>query len=152
MTEIRVIAHRGNIDGPSPHENDPRHVSEALEAGFDVEIDVWYVDDYIWYGHDYPKYRADQEEFNKIIPYAWLHCKNIEAAAFLANHFMTPNFFWHEDDTITLTSHNYLWTYPGASLTPFSVAVMPETVHQEFEALPYAICTDYALAYQELLK
>jgi hypothetical protein len=152
MTEIRIIAHRGNIDGPSADENKPSHIIKALDSGFEVEIDVWYLNGDIWFGHDYPQYRMQQNEFNKIIPFSWLHCKNIEAVEYLSDHFMEPNYFWHESDTLTLTSHKYLWTYPGAGITSKSIAVMPETTHQEFYNIPFGICTDYAIAYRELLK
>lgn len=152
MIYPRIIAHRGNLFGPSPYENKPSHIMNAISEGFDVEIDVWYIDDQIWFGHDYPQYLVRQNILNKIVQYAWLHCKNIEAAQFFSNHFMSPNFFWHENDTITITSHKYLWTYPGAELTNKSIAVMPELAKQEFKTLPFGICTDYAVAFKELLN
>ena len=40
---MKLIAHRGNIDGPNPErENSPEYIEEALKAGYDVEVDVWY--------------------------------------------------------------------------------------------------------------
>ena len=37
-----LISHRGNIDGPNEvRENSPYYIMEALEAGYDVEIDLW---------------------------------------------------------------------------------------------------------------
>ena len=33
-----LIAHRGNIDGPSEMENHPDHIQKALDAGFNVEV------------------------------------------------------------------------------------------------------------------
>lgn len=152
LSEVKIIAHRGNVNGPSPYENRPDHIQNALDMGFDVEIDVWYLNNSIWFGHDYPEYRVDQKDFNKLIPFAWLHCKNIEAVEYLGDHYMKPNYFWHESDTLTLTSHKYLWTNPGEGITSKSIAVMPETTHQEFYNIPFGICTDYAIAYHELLK
>ena len=36
------IAHRGNTRGPKPEkENDPEYILQAINEGFDVEIDVW---------------------------------------------------------------------------------------------------------------
>jgi hypothetical protein len=41
---MRIIAHRGNLDGPDPtRENSPIYVMAALAAGVDVEVDLWLV-------------------------------------------------------------------------------------------------------------
>ena len=40
-----LISHRGNLNGKSNMENRPGHINKALWQGFDVEIDVWYIDD-----------------------------------------------------------------------------------------------------------
>ena len=38
-----LISHRGNLKGINPQrENEPLYIVEALEKGFDVEIDVWW--------------------------------------------------------------------------------------------------------------
>lgn len=149
---IKLIAHRGNLNGPSPYENRLDQVLSAIDLGFDVEVDVWYIDGRVWFGHDHPKYLIAQELFNKIIPSSWLHCKNVEAMEFLSNHFMSPNFFWHENDKTTLTSHKYIWTYPGEGLTAKSIAVMPELTTQKFDTIPFGICTDYPIAYKKLFQ
>ena len=41
---MKYIAHRGNMNGPSALENHPDHIREALQAGFDVEVDTWVID------------------------------------------------------------------------------------------------------------
>ena len=38
-----IIAHRGNINGPSSLANHPLQIKRALDAGFDAEIDVWWI-------------------------------------------------------------------------------------------------------------
>jgi hypothetical protein len=60
--------------------------------------------------------------------------------------------FWHEEDSVTLTSKGYLWTYPGKQLAPNSVCVMPELVEYSNEEMLicHAICTDYPYRYKEL--
>ena len=38
-----LIAHRGNISGiDDARENSPKYISEALNIGYDVEVDVWH--------------------------------------------------------------------------------------------------------------
>ena len=41
-------------------ENRPGHINKALWQGFDVEIDVWYIDDEFWLGHDIPHYKIEE--------------------------------------------------------------------------------------------
>lgn len=56
---MRLIAHRGNTSGPSEFENSPAHIVSAIKAGFDVEIDVRYIDGKFMLGHDKPTYEVD---------------------------------------------------------------------------------------------
>jgi hypothetical protein len=50
-----LISHRGNLNGPNPErENHPDYIWEALRAGFEVEIDVWWVEGKFKLGHDEP--------------------------------------------------------------------------------------------------
>ena len=48
---MRLISHRGNLTGKYPlMENTPAYIREAVDAGYEVEIDVWgdTKGDYIW--------------------------------------------------------------------------------------------------------
>ena len=39
-----LISHRGNIDGEFHElENNPTYIESAIKLGYDVEIDVWYI-------------------------------------------------------------------------------------------------------------
>ena len=41
---MKLIAHRGNVNGPNPDkENHTDYINEAIILGYDVEIDVWFV-------------------------------------------------------------------------------------------------------------
>lgn len=43
---MKIISHRGNLNGPSPKtENTPEQIDFALKKGFDVEIDLWKIND-----------------------------------------------------------------------------------------------------------
>lgn len=37
---MRIIAHRGNLNGPTTKENHPDYLLQAIEAGFDAEADI----------------------------------------------------------------------------------------------------------------
>ena len=56
-SNVIYIAHRGNMTGSCPEENSPEHILKALQAGFEVEVDVWYFNGDWFLGHsgtDYP--------------------------------------------------------------------------------------------------
>lgn len=144
------IAHRGNLNGPNPNkENDPSYVLEALGNSYDVEIDVWHLNDMWWLGHDEPKYGIEQTFFQK--QGLWCHAKNVEALEKLLE-INNVNCFWHQDDDCVVTSKKYIWTFPGRPLTRKSVAVMPENTSMQDLSIVAGICTDYVEKYQKQYK
>jgi len=142
---MKLISHRGNLHGPDPRENEPSFILEALSKGFDVEIDLRLVSGCCYLGHDYPQYEI-QLEFLKIQG-LWIHCKNIEALELCRDLNIVNDYFWHQDDDVTLTSNNFLWTFPGKELTRHSIAVMPEMVSFSNLKVAYGICSDFIETY-----
>jgi len=119
-----LISHRGNLVGKTPaRENSPDYILEALYEGYNVEIDVWYIDDRWMLGHDEPQYEINASflKDNRL----WCHAKNIEALSMMRREDQI-RYFWHQDDDVTLTSDNYLWVYPGKQLVDGSICVLPE--------------------------
>jgi hypothetical protein len=58
---IKFISHRGNLHGPDPKlENKPPHIIEALNIGFDVEVDVFFRNKKFYLGHDHPQYEVSK--------------------------------------------------------------------------------------------
>jgi len=147
------ISHRGNTFGPEPkRENTLEHIQHAFDFGFDVEIDVWYVDGVLRLGHDVPGETLPMEYIHN--QKLWFHCKNVRALLFL-QHQEKVKYFWHEKDQYTITSNKKIWTYPGKQLVPSAVAVLPEVKLQGsvFELFScHAICTDFPIHYQALYK
>lgn len=139
---MKLIAHRGNINGPSSDENNPQLIEDVLAQGYDAEIDVHFVNGTFWLGHDEPVYKIDVEFLKR--DGLWCHAKNFGALIALKT-INIKNFFWHENDAFTLTSSGYIWTYPGQPLLGSSIAVMPETVMDDILSLPqvYGVCSDY---------
>ena len=139
-----LIAHRGLVNGPGKEfENKPAQIETALAMEFDCEIDVWFKDGEWWLGHDAPTYLVDFEFLEQ--PGLWIHAKNLAALYILTGTEL--NYFWHQDDTYTLTSHCYIWTYPGKQLSKHSIMLMPEWSNPELTNLNtadcYGICSDY---------
>lgn len=137
---MRLIAHRGNTSGPSEFENSPAHIVSAIKAGFDVEIDVRYIDGKFMLGHDEPTYEVDPWFFSDAM---WCHAKNVDALVELKK-LGVRHYFWHDADAHTLTSSGYIWTYPGAPLNKYSISVMPELIDKaQLTSGIYGICSDY---------
>ena len=142
---MKLIAHRGLINRSNKElENTIDQILHAIELGFDCEIDVWFENNKWFLGHDCPKHEIDFNFLKE--PGLWIHCKNFQACEQLSSTIL--NYFWHEEDQRTLTSHNYWWTYPGYDLGKRSIAVMPEWV-MPLENIPnlkldcYGVCSDF---------
>lgn len=150
-----VISHRGNLTGPnSVDENNPNAIDDAIALGLQVEIDVRYVEDTNTFvlGHDYPEYDIPIGWLNERRLNLWVHCKNIEAIKVLRNNNSNLNYFYHDLDECTLTSHGFPWIHPNS--LPFSggIFVLPElsdsyapTVMSDFELA--GVCTDFPYRY-----
>jgi hypothetical protein len=149
---MKLIAHRGNINGPDPSkENKPEYIEQAISQGYDVEIDIRYspLDKGLYLGHDEPEYKVTWHWLSGLRDRLWIHCKNIEALYEFNYGTSGFNYFWHQEDYFTLTSRNYIWTYPGQAYTPRSVIVMPEVYKNldDFVDLRaydcFGVCSDY---------
>lgn len=153
---MKFISHRGNITGREPrYENSPLYIEQAIKAGFDVEVDIWYMDNEYWLGHDRPEYRTGIHFLKKWYEYLWIHCKNIEA---LEHMFITRqtyrkgfrlNYFWHEEDTLTLTSKGIPWVYPNKGPIRGGIMVMPEYNDEEIPTYVGGICSDKIGLYRD---
>jgi len=140
---MRIISHRGNLTGPSYTENTLNSIRAALDAGFDVEVDIWRKDDSLWLGHDFPQYYfLDQDLLND--KRIWFHAKNLSALHYMSLYHPKSNFFWHQNDDYTLTSSGKIWTYPGKSICGESIIVALDhhRIDSAMQYPIYGICTD----------
>jgi len=143
-----LIAHRGNINGKfESYENEPNYIDKALKKGYDVEIDIWVIEGNFYLGHDKPQYGITLEWLDKRKNELWIHCKNIEAMEWFNSLFGTYNYFWHQEDTLTLTSKGYIWAHPGKQPIKASIAVMPE-IYNDDTSQCLGICSDYIQNYK----
>jgi len=142
-----LISHRGNLEGKIiERENHPNYIEEALNLNYDVEIDVWMIEGVLYLGHDEPQYGVTQHWLNERYEHLWVHCKNIEAMEWF-NAIGGFNYFWHENDTMTLTSRNYIWAFPDKQPIERSIAVMPEIYNDDVSKC-IGICSDYIKNYK----
>ena len=146
---MKFISHRGNLNGPNLNEeNNPSYVLNALNKGFDVEIDVWFIDGYFFLGHNEPKYIIPNNFLEN--SGLWCHAKNLDSLHMMI---LNPviNCFWHQNDEFTITSKGFIWTYPGGMLTEKSICVLPEKNNKNILDIKncYGICSDFLLNYKK---
>lgn len=143
-----LISHRGNLNGRVEDlENTPEYIDLALSKGFDVEIDTWFVDGKIYLGHDSPDVEISESFLIQRKDKLWVHCKNVDMVSFLnLEKKVLFNYFWHENDTLTLTSKGYIWAYPGKQPIKNSVAVLPE-INQDLIMGCIGVCSDFIFKY-----
>jgi hypothetical protein len=135
---MKLIAHRGNTSGPRPEmENRPEYIMKAIERGYDVEVDVWFIDGKFFLGHDRPEHSADSYLIHH--PKLWRHAKNLEALRKMLN--MGVHCFWHQDDARTLTSLGYVWTHENDEYDERCVIYLSKPPSEVPKV--YGICSDY---------
>lgn len=138
------IAHRGNYKGRvEERENSPDYIEEAIVAGFNVEVDVWLIDNKWMLGHDFPTYEVPLSFFER--PEIWTHAKNLVGYISLYNN-PKVHTFWHNKDDFVFTSKGIKWCRTFI-LTYDGVMVMPELSDYHTDILkhghhPLGVCSD----------
>ena len=143
-----MISHRGNIRGPIPDkENRPSYIDCAIGNGYDVEIDVNYVNGELWLGHDEPQYKVTHTWIQARSKYLWLHCKDFESAKECWKY----QAFCHSGDPFVFTSNNKIWLHGEneSIYTLDDMTIIPVINKQESTSfhtangIPFGVCTDY---------
>ena len=167
---MKVISHRGNIDGPNvKEENKPSYIDNAIGAGFDVEVDLRVIYPFrnflyetdspcFMLGHDYAKYKIDLSWLIARKSNLWVHCKNIEAFDWALKSDL--HCFVHTDESYVFTSNGFVWGYPGNPAVSYRscINVLPETFinYEKFDQSMfdkfYGVCSDYANGVQRCLE
>lgn len=143
---MKIISHRGNLNGSNKNkENSISAIIDALDYGFDVEIDVWSKNGKWYLGHDEPTYKIDEKflQNNRL----WCHAKNLDALNLMLKN-NRIHCFWHQNDDYTITSRNYIWTYPKKDVREKSIIVL--TGKKDKPKKSFGICTDFPLLYKNV--
>lgn len=148
MRKLKIISHRGNINGPrSDQENEPSYIDAAIALGFDVEIDVRYVDGQFYLGHDNPDHAIDIEWFLARKNVLWVHCKNLDAAYQFIKLNLEVRCFCSISDPFCFMTQGYLWLN-DVEVEPKDNCIVPllnisDIKSYKFMYQPYGVCTDY---------
>ena len=144
---MRLISHRGNLDGPEPDkENRPTFIQAAIDLGYDVEVDVRLIDGNLFLGHDKPDYPVDIQWLLARRSSLWIHAKNFPAMNLLIDHGFQV--FCHQADKHAVIGNTrYLWSCDVAEANERSV--IPLISAEEIEANKgldmrfHGVCSDY---------
>jgi len=138
---MKIVSHRGNLNGRNPErENHPSYIQAAIDAGYDVEVDVWYVDTQFYLGHDHPQYSVPLSWLKERISMLWCHAKNDDALANMLE--CGIHCFWHEADKFTLTSKGVPWCYPKNYIRGGITVVFDDAVNGFLPTDIFGVCTD----------
>lgn len=139
---MKIISHRGNLNGPNPSkENSPDQIDLVINKGYIVEVDLRIKDEEYWLGHDGPQYK---------INYYWLvnrsnnlviHAKDLATCDKLFENPHGLNWFYHTDEDVVMTSKGWLWAYPGIYLKNAITVLLGGDKNYPDNIL--GICTDY---------
>jgi hypothetical protein len=143
---MKLISHRGNINGIVPEkENRPSYIDCAIQLGYDVEVDIRYIDNKFCLGHDTPDYIVSTKWIELRKDSIWFHCKDSNAA-YQLSLMKDIKYFCHSADPFVAVSNNCIWVHDLSMITPNSVIPLLDLdsieSYTKYE-LVYAICTDY---------
>ena len=146
---MKFISHRGNLHGANEEvENTPEYIDIAISKGFDVEVDIRYIDKILYLGHDLPEYKISMNWLSNRNSFLWIHCKDYFSLEYFSLNKKDFNYFFHINDSYVLTSKGFIWTYPGEKTGKNSICVMPEKFNKNFERIHefptvYGFCSDH---------
>ena len=140
-----LISHRGNLNGiQKKNENNPNYIDNALNEGYEVEVDVRYENGDFFLGHDCNQFKINEKYLLR--KGIWCHAKT--SFALDALYKIKAHHFWHQEDDYTITSRGYIWSYPGKKLLDKSICVLPEKAHYE-KINCIGICSDTIKKYKK---
>ena len=142
-----LISHRGNINTVNlERENTKSYIQEAIDLGYDVEIDVRYADGKFWLGHDEPDYEVELEWLLERKNNLWIHCKNFLSLARLINTNLI--IFYHQDENHTIIGNTKaIWSHDiddanHQSIIPL-IDIDSVNSFKNFNQKYYGICSDF---------
>lgn len=150
---MRLISHRGNVDSIQPkRENTQEYIDEAIDAGFDVEIDIWGGEfSKFYFGHDKPEKEVGLYWLHNNKRFLWIHAKNFEALSLLSAY---PYFrvFYHktEDHVLISNSDGLFWSHNLEEAEDRSIIPLlseKELLSYDKSKKVFGICSDFVGKY-----
>lgn len=145
---MKLISHRGNYNGVRPdRENKPSYIDTTLSMGYDVEVDIRFINGKFYLGHDTPDTEISKKWILNRVDKLWFHCKDLYTAQVFKKMDANLKYFCHTSDDFVLTSTNHIWVH-NLDLTLDENCIIPlldEKILDKYENydLIYAVCTDF---------
>ena len=141
---MKLISHRGNINGVRPEEeNTTEYVDRAIKLGYDVEIDVWFKDNFFYLGHDGPERIVSLDWLLARSKNLWIHCKNFESLSFLCDFDLI--LFFHEKEDYTIISNKKIWAHNLSNIDDKCVIPLltKNQITNWIKQPVYGVCSDF---------
>lgn len=141
---MKLISHRGNVSGPNKDlENKTDYINNAIDQGFDVEIDLRINNGCLFLGHDYPQYEIDFNWLKERKDKLWIHCKDFKSLSLLSSTDFT--FFFHLKEDYTIISNGLIWVdnlnnYNNKCVIPL---ITKDQIQTPLKNSVFGICSDY---------
>lgn len=144
---MKIISHRGNVCGPVPDkENRPSYIDVVIQMGYEVEVDIRYINDEFWLGHDRPEYKIEMSWMKLRKDYIWYHCKDQNSVIKFLELNDGFKYFCHKKDDYVLTSTGHIWVHDLCSdiNEKCIIPLLNLSDIQKYEnSTPGFICTDF---------
>lgn len=150
---MRLIAHRGNIRGKILHlENTEPYIIDAIAQGYQVEIDMWYVNQTLYLGHDDPLYKTSFEFLHEHSAELLIHCRDLKTLEFMHNDKKLSkfNYFYHVTEPAVISSHGDIIMHSHANrCIDNSIYMLPEIlgIKNRYLKKCAGICSDVIFNY-----
>lgn len=144
---MKIISHRGNYCGVYPdRENKPSYIDTTLSMGYDVEVDIRFIDGKFYLGHDGPVTLISPEWIFLRKDKLWFHCKDLSSAQQFKKMDCGIKYFCHTDDNFVLVSTGHIWVH-DLNLELDDSCIIPlldsDSVKNHYDDRVFAICTDF---------
>ena len=143
---MKLISHRGNLNGSNTiRENSPHYIMEAIACNYDVEIDIWVINNNLFLGHDAPQYLITLNWLINLKESLWIHTKNFEALNYLINKPL--RIFYHEQERQTIINNcNLIWSHDLSKINDKSIIPLLDLEDaknfKQYKTV-FGICSDY---------
>jgi len=109
---MKIISHRGNYSGIyTEKENKPSYIDTTISMGYDVEVDVRFINKKFYLGHDEPETLITEKWIESRKDYIWFHCKDLYSAQQFKKMDCGIKYFCHSYEDFVLTSTNHIWVH-----------------------------------------
>ena len=139
-----LISHRGNIDSVNNNrENTQSYIQEAIDLGYDVEIDVWCTSyDQLYLGHDKLDNYVKLDWLLNRKDNLWVHCKNFKALTKLIESDLRV--FYHTNEDYTIISDKHIWAHmPRFDENCIIPLINKSDIMNWTPTQVYGVCSDY---------